>query len=364
MNDLELHVSETTTQSSVIPVHWCISPELLQKLKQTCKIPYVLLVTAPEKTWKIGEDSNLEFRKLVPIFDLMGYVDFKCSGENIILAVVGPLSKLNYYLERTKFGYQDSIFQNVVEDEDQEIPEVTLCVKHDCKALTMIKVNVPKESFAKSPPDWEKTWVNLWFGGKNSHDQCGFRKRRLLAYSVQPIVMFLYMLLRIFLSALWFLSGQKINNWQATYDVINLSIEDVTNIDVNEISDRWLVIPGIKGSAKHLISVLCPSLWLFNLFCVYMFDFLWYAMPAAILVGFGLLIVCVLLTTTNFHAKFRRIYNNWQRQKQEKLIKETEQALICSGQRYFRPSDIPKPNRSIKIRFEGIKSKVCRPFSR
>jgi hypothetical protein len=61
---------------------------------------------------------------------------------------------------------------------------------------TEIEVIMPENVnfFAKEPPTWKLKWINLWF--KNlPEDQCQYRKRCLIAYTIQPPIVFLWFVL-------------------------------------------------------------------------------------------------------------------------------------------------------------------------
>lgn len=385
MKDLELHVPETTTQSSVIPVNWCLSPRLLQQLKDDSasnggKIPYILLVTTPEENWKVRINYKLEIRKAVPVYDLLAYVDFKRPGENAIAGLI--TFNPDIYLQRENFCYGSDIFDNPIywtneEKEKTTEPSVWPCVQSKL-VYDLIKVNVPSEVFAKPPPQWEQDWVNLWFLS-TPHDQCNYRRRRIVAYTIQPIVLFAFALLKFVLACFWLSIGQKIGKIK---DVIN----PITSASFEEIlkKERWLVLPGIENWTKHLANIALPLFWIINFYLSYAFGVTWWAIPLFLgMVATSIqTLISLVFGMFYLYDLYKEKRNNKHKQKKiiktnsgsviktintgHKVIKKLEKAeagLICNSQTYFKPKDLPKQSRTIKIMYEGVKASICRPFS-
>jgi hypothetical protein len=93
-----------------------------------------------------------------------------------------------------------------------------------------LMVIVPDGVFAKEPSKFEKWWVNLWFESKPK-DQCHFRKRRMLAYSIQPIVVSIWLiieiLIRFWLAFVETMAGFKDVSWEDILHPFSANIEGI-----------------------------------------------------------------------------------------------------------------------------------------
>src|ERR1700722_6345770 len=178
----ELHIADKDITSGTIPVSWCLDKELLAYLaEEGNEDPTVVLIVAPVQ----GYHPSKEVRKVIPMKDLMTYIDFRCPGENRIFGFISTFSKArtNSFVRKQNGEWVTTVLT----------PEGNVCY-YDGSVLT---VNVPSECFAKEPSAFEKRWVNFFFRDK-AVDQCSFRKRRLLAYTVQPIIFSMLMVLNLF----------------------------------------------------------------------------------------------------------------------------------------------------------------------
>src|SRR6185295_9161179 len=197
---IEIFISDTDATSGSVPITWCVSPETLKLLaEQEVRDPQIVICVAPA-----GEKyaREKEVRKVVALKDLMTYIEFRSSGKNNIWAVVSfrdPKSAKNLYLSKKDGAYDSSMLSYDGTDysgwlkktdsqyrDEEAIAQAELEKTH--MLSTPVTVNVPVECFAKEPSAWEKTWVNHFFRAK-SVDQCDFRRRRLFAYLVQPLVL-------------------------------------------------------------------------------------------------------------------------------------------------------------------------------
>jgi hypothetical protein len=190
-----------------VAVAWCVDQQVLKSLSDAgITDPQVVIITAPTDNYHI----NKEYRKVVPLKDLMTYIEFKASGTNKIWGFISLLNSKqtrNRYLSRDNGHFYNWVLSvdgsNWVYDTGNENKEL-FCA-------TPVSVVVPDGAFANEPPKWEKQWVNFWFRQK-PQDQCEYRRRRLLAYSVQPLVFFIMFLARaimLLISSLWLSRGMS-----------------------------------------------------------------------------------------------------------------------------------------------------------
>src|SRR5271165_209369 len=86
---LEIKLADADVTGGSVPVGWCLNQEMLAKLaEKEVKDPQVVLVVRPE-----GEqhDNSREFRTVVPLRDLIGYVEFRVAGKNNIWGFISML---------------------------------------------------------------------------------------------------------------------------------------------------------------------------------------------------------------------------------------------------------------------------------
>ena len=123
---LELHgaVDPRGHADAVIPVRWCVGPELVKTLQERGAYkPYLLLIVRPFSWIGKGERRRKQYhgeslRKLVPLTNELAYVSFSRPGNNEVRAVVvynedggGALLELGpVFTAGDPFDYKTSIF--------------------------------------------------------------------------------------------------------------------------------------------------------------------------------------------------------------------------------------------------------------
>lgn len=372
---LELHVADTNVTSGSINVSWCLTKEALLKLKELqLQDPYIVLCVAPcgakYSFWK-------ESRKAVPLRDMIAYLEFFAAGSNKIWGfLVRNKSSASRFLQKNDGHYETHIL-NDDGTEYRTWHKRQICligeIRHDhegydhiddyttASVAQPISISLPEGCFALEPAKWEKTWVNHFFRNK-CVDQCDFRRRRLFAYTLQPLMMIVNVLLRflIFMFALLF-GARKLSPKYLihpfTYDLSD-SFEMFGGGTIFLLRSKYTVI-------NFLTLVLMPYV-LAMLFLVYKVKFLSLCFMGLMC---GILIAIIISA-----AKNRGLFVlNWL---ENKLVggnnqifwytdEEEQNLILCNGQnKPMRLSELPRHHRTIRLRFDDLKSKVCRPFSR
>jgi hypothetical protein len=188
MEPIRLFVENPERVDATAGIRWCIHPSVFQKLHDRgITEPHLFLVIRPEE----GETRGIEDRVLVPLTQEMEFVSFRRSGRNVIRAVIiwnrNPEKPLfEGLLDRhTKTEYMRTLLR------DDGFDCNYLDINTDQQYLDkfgQLEVSVDQRFFAKRPFDWK--WVNTYFE-LPSRDQCQFRRRRLFAYTVQPVLVVL-----------------------------------------------------------------------------------------------------------------------------------------------------------------------------
>lgn len=188
---LTLIIENKSIFPSIIPVRWSMSDEMRdQLLKGKVKNPQALLITWSKK--------HGEHRWLVPLKQAIQHLQFHQPGENKIFATIvwanlqwdGNKSKLRKGLiKKDGIHYKFNIItrDGTVCNTFYVISPFEFCE---------IKVDVSKESFASLPAKWENRWVNLLFKSK-AIDQYEFLKRLLIAYTIQPALVSLWIIYKV-----------------------------------------------------------------------------------------------------------------------------------------------------------------------
>lgn len=192
---LELTASAEHKGDARLPIRWCVGRDALDELKrQGVLFPHLFILV----TQNNGDHHHEVARKLVPLDQIIEYLDFHRSGEHHVQATIVWHEKGDIRaLKATMLGgYYNSYEHHPVEALDSEgnlwFKATALDnVRHVERCA--IDVDVDAKFFAKEPSQLEKWWVNLWFGRSRAKDQCHFRRRRIVAYSLQPPLVALYL---------------------------------------------------------------------------------------------------------------------------------------------------------------------------
>src|SRR3989338_5003947 len=177
----------------VVAVRWCVDKETLEELKtRKAANPHILLsvmnIQGNVNETRYGVETD---RKLIPLGDMMSYVSFQRPGINVIYATVVWDQNNNTKNLKQRFLAKQDRFQwkNYVIEYHGAIfvPEYHT----DCYTKTGIaslEMKIDEKLFAPEP--FDKNWVNL-FMEYNASNQCNYRKRRLFAYTIQIMMMFI-----------------------------------------------------------------------------------------------------------------------------------------------------------------------------
>ena len=196
---VRLFFENTQLPSPVAAVRWCVDKADLDYLKEKrITDPFLALIST--KPREKDSDGKVVYtvidHKIVPLDQAMEYLEFRSSGE---LRVFGQLVWCKYYGKQRL--NQNRLDELIVEwrscSIDSAIESWASSGKYTSDRLESgyADITVPEGYFAKEPSELEKWWVSFWYESKPKN-QCQFRKRRMLAYTVQPFVVIPYALIR------------------------------------------------------------------------------------------------------------------------------------------------------------------------
>ncbi len=404
---MRLFVSETEVQDAVIPIRWCLGRSEFKELEEReAKDAQLLLVV-------MHEGSEVD-RYLVPLSQMLAYIQFHKPGKNRILATVvwnweGKTNELKkHFLEQ----YCDGDYRRTVLDDYNKENFRSYLGYSRLEQQTEITVMVPAELFVKEPPAWEKWWVNLWFEIKKPRDQCHYRRRRMLAYTVQPPVILLFVIFATIFrvlaaGVLLFLGKRGVNLkpvihpfkyrsdyvWSDTKASIFWRDTEgkrqpwfITLLSPPFYAGVFAVLVGIKLIFPSLVSELALKWWYYPLVA------LAFTVGTVLIVSIsiGLSFIAYPLARLALKAlkgsalaerkekkrmarkqaragaRNRRTEKEEEerRRRQEQLRVELEQILACNGDFTPELNALPKDKQTIYLRFQDLKAKVCKPFAR
>jgi len=382
---LELHIQNNDITNGSIPVSWCVDRALIDLYKEKGITDLqVILCVRPEG--KFGY-SYCEQRFVVPLSDLMTYVDFRFPGNNRIFAFITGLSAKE---ARRTYLAKENYYQYKVEILDYDGTDYKELLKpgspidsagrfENWKTLTdgvaePLTVDVPKDVFAKEPPEWEKEWVNLFFNYKPI-DQCNYRKRRLFSYTVQPIIMLLNMFVRLLCFIFALLIGSRAISIKPLLHPISMDMDDAWNMtvgksifvrDVKDVGDDTIQDDLIYFAKRYWSAPFMPLILIPIILFIALGKVATLGIIVGVLLGLAIAVIIILLIVDNFYSITDFLSNlfpvqnkNWM--DNEELI----EMLSCNGQKKpMSVAEVPGKYKTVRLRFRDLKAKVCRPFAR
>lgn len=364
---LELHITDNDVTGGNVAVSWCTDKELLAELaNEKIKDPQLVIVVAPEGS---KYRSSKEYRKVVPLNELMTYVEFRVPGKNKIWAFVSQLSgkeARNEYLKRSGGDYETDILSHDGERFSTRYQEFT---------ADPLDLYVPEACFAPEPPAWEKTWVNHFFSNP-AVDQCHFRKRRIFAYTIQLLLMFGSILARFPIYLLALLIGSR--NLSPKYMLHPLDYGLKDSLDVLK-GGSYFVRPDNNmptKTAKQEIKYLAARGWTVPFMPIISIPIVLILLAGKpmVLAMIGIVIIGLLLILVGIwffaEGEARRIYNKVDAWLDDRfagkefayLDAEEMDLLVCTG-KPKNYANLPSKKKTFRLRFSNLKAKVCRPFS-
>lgn len=373
---LELHVANTDVTTGSISVGWCVSLETIKILAENgWKNPAIVIVTAPQTKNSGGKNynSSREKRFVFPMKDLVGYVHFLTAGHNNIWGFIAQDVKTakDKFLDHNGLHYNTQLLDCNGEEWTYYLksflsnPYTTLDHDHEIKTLLTkepVNVFVPNEVFAPEPAAWEKAWVNHLFPVTKVADQCEFRRRRLFAYTIQPILMGFNWLFRFLALVISSLFAARTWNLDGVLHPLNESFSDA--MDVLDLSEGSYCIGQGKDKIRNYATLPFMPILLIAYFLVWKFHAVSGAsMVVLSVMSLGAFTGAVVYLIGRFFDHRNKVAEKapaWYMNQDELPY------ITCSvdGPKATTVSQLPASKRTIGLRFAELKNKVCKPFSR
>lgn len=375
-----LKLTEMDVDGGSVPVTWCLSPDWLEK--HDINQYWVLFSTCQPQPG--GE--NAEWRGCCKLSEMMAYVTFFRPGVNRIFATITDSKfKIENWMSRHNGQWVNSVVSFPTQWTDPDKIDnweyklwhfINPTYRIECDDI--IQVDLPKDCFAKEPWEIEKVWVN-WLWNNKAVDQCEFRKRRMFAYSIQPILFLLMVVFRIMVAFACLSVGCKGLRWAPVFKPLYYSTHDI----VGDITGSYLTIKKLPNITRFMFVPMVP-LVLFGIFICILnphYNLTWTLVVSLfcaafipVLCGIGFLFYFI-FSNVKFGEILDSLFNKLDRftESRSKVKKQAlnewnhqqRELLMCSNAKAIRKfSDLPKSKRTIKLRFYGLKSLVCRPFAK
>lgn len=380
----EIKIADPDVTSGSIPVSWCLDMETIAYLSENkIKEPQVVIVTAP-----VGNDysHHKESRKVVPLKDLMAYVEFKSAGPNRVWAFISDGTKASKvrdeFLQKGSHGYMTDILNSDGTQWGWRFPRQGPPDEdgYDTRQPThgsWLAVDVPKQAFAAEPPKWERQWVNHFFRTKCA-DQCEYRRRRIFAYSLQPLLLAVMTAVRFLITLVALGIGSRGFSLKPLLHPLRYSMGDTFetltggSIFVRSLPEDLNEKPpqsagGILWWAvrKFCLLPLMPLVLIPVLVAVCLKPVVLSIMA---MVALGVVVVGFLIIFFAGGAARQTWEKLWANASDEDEVWYMDQEeitlLTCNPEKKALTfNTLPAKKKTLKLRFLNLKSKVCRPFS-
>lgn len=378
----ELKIANPDVTSGTVQVSWCLDQEALKYLTDKgVKDPQVILVIAPEGEPEKYHHNSKEVRAVVPLKDMIAFVEFKYPGATKIWGFVSTRSKKDAHDYLTKSG---GVYGTDILDYDAQ-GWASWMTKDGTLDAQPLSVEVPEGVFAPEPAQWEKDWVNHFFRGK-CEDQCHFRKRRLFAYLVQPFLMLPNLLIRLIILLVSCIVGARGTSLKYLLHPLTYDLGDtIEMISGGTIFIRHLPEdePGVEmpDNFKEMVSYGVRSFWALPFMPLLWIPVLilsllgkWHTVAVIGIVAVALVAAAVFVVAMVAMAEAGAFGTLWRwldkfftrKEPQDfwYLSQEEMDLLVCNTQKGpLTVSKLPAKKRTLRLRFKDLKTKVCRPFA-
>ena len=305
---------------------------------------------------------------------MMTYIELHSSGENRIYAFVSeesPEEAKLFYSSRQYDDWRRNILNGDGSDYYKYLAESP--ADKQLSFAEPIVIDVPQELFAKEPPEWEQQWV-YWLQSRGVDNQCDYRKKRIFAYTVQPIALLLKILLELIILTVAFLIGSKSFSFKYLFHPLTYELRDAYELwnsgswflgsfdfdDCNSKSDYFFVLVKSLWKIPFMPAVL--SVFTLMYYSGILLPVLFSLIAVVLILFFTFLVVNG--EATRFLLLIKKLFGRkdhipWY------LNKEEIDLITCYPDKQpITFAQLPRKKKTIKLRYLDLKSKVCKPYSR
>ena len=213
-NLVEIYLPQTEIHSASVQVAWKIDKSILEQNVGN-KLYIVLFCFSEDKDL----ETTVSYTHRFDVVDMLAYVSFEKPGPNRIIAVVTSEPLYLMRLQRDNYPCASALKFWAAE------MKMPVFFSND------LDLDVPEDCFAKEPTAFDKAWVN-YMVPYALKDECAYRRRRLFAYTVQPIIFAFIMLWRILATLFLVLAGYR-PSFLPIVDPLNHTSGDISNNSFN-----------------------------------------------------------------------------------------------------------------------------------
>ena len=399
MLELHMETSEEGEVTPVVPVTWKFTDELVNKLMEgEYANPYLIIAVGYEETYGYEMDlihfvpTKVYVRRLLDASP-KEFIQFSKVGKNVVLAFVVNVERKSD--EALVWKWQRSPGEMSFDHTPKKGHSLDVDTNDDSRfqiASFQHDVIVPAELFAPEPPQFLKTLVNQFHVVFNTKafDQCDFRRRVLISLTLSvPVQIYgifarllslLYAIIAakrdISLRKLFALNPHDFGNYLDTSFWYTKKDRSKRNSLIKWLSPPQLLLyaaiatgallPGVAGayfgSLRYNLT-LESSVSVGFTFSDVLF---WAAIIDSILIG--IVGLCLLAFTRKGHrlvkAAFRKVF----KQKEYQYTIEADPNMFDLLRKQIKSTVDATPdqvqNKTVHLRFQEIKSWVCKPFAR
>jgi hypothetical protein len=167
--------------SAMLFLQWCLAPQVVKRLKDAAVTDARVFVT-------VTDPHLRETRYVFPLTSPQELIEFHCPGTHIVSGAVVYCPVKNARDAKRSTGWAAKKFLKKDGRYSYEYGLDGAISYNDCELFgeAYLPVEVADGFFAPPLSAREDWWINLWFG-EPAWDQCEIRRRRMIAYTVQPI---------------------------------------------------------------------------------------------------------------------------------------------------------------------------------
>jgi len=391
---VKLFAENPNLSGPVAAFRWCVDKDTLNKLKEIgVAKPFILLTIAHGEEYGVddGDEKSLFFKcvdtKVVPLDQAMEYLEFDRPGRHRIFASLvwvdgrSQRDRLVQHFRKNSTRRDLVCGSNLSEDSD--------FIKYEL-GYGSIDVVVPDGHFAAEPRAWEKWWVNLWFDD-GPDNQCHFRKRRMLAYSIQPPIVLIWASIRGLIVSLQIvaslLAGMRGIKYRAIWHPFTFRIGDWDCLPYTNRSSFF--VSNSSGADRHpLVTFFMPWIQLafFGIVTALVacsrvvgFTFSWWLVAKVFVVLVLAIVVSPIIVYwvgksagIEFWGFIEGIAKKIEESKEKRtrqILDETYAAygdVIGCNAASLSPSlsSLPEGRRTVYLRFKAFKARVCLPYAK
>ncbi len=343
---LKLLVDSQKVSNAICRISWCIDPKDHHAVKALPN-PHVLLVVVAN-----GIETG---RELIRLGKLTDYIQFNAAGHNVVYgAIVWDENGNEEKLRSRYLGKGTNSYISLLDTRRGNYTDFGKNQFYDLKnsrGHTEIDVTVSEALFAKKP--WDYKWVTLWFKKSKPKDQCGYRSRRLVAYTIQPPAMLIAMVWWICKSITMFITGAIM---VVLFGMRGINFKRALRPHIYDFGSIWwwnegsVFVSDKNGNKRHPLFLLLSPIVPLGVIALILFKKSFLVFAALALVFFA-----VMAITSPLFGKLFKIREEKAKEKERKAIDN----LLCDDS---NPTP-PKVKRTAHLWYMETKAKVCKPFS-